>query len=89
MKYVYMLSTYGENGSEECVVMMDRARIGEVMRERFGWAADKKGVSQKLHDLLVLSDEELSRGFGHDLTNGWGGVQLHVIPVYECRLYGG
>jgi hypothetical protein len=38
---------------------------------------------QTLGALLKRRDTELAAQDGHNLSHGWGGVQLHVVPLDE------
>lgn len=98
--YVYILSDYEEDGSRNVFATLDRAALPamlDAMLDRF-----RKNNPNLLHidedigglhKLLLQSDEELSRlsdgdigPHGHNLTRGWGGIQLHVVRIWEKGL---
>ena len=76
-KYVYMLSDYGEYGSQNCMATLDRGKLYEMCGVR--WPHEH--VINGLRGVLERSDEDLDDGSGHNLTEVWGGPQLHVIKL--------
>lgn len=82
-KYVYMLSTYGEYGSEDCVCTLDRSRIKDMLAAKFPEWKLQPDENLSLEKIVSMNDDDLAKKCGHDITCGWGGIQLHVIPVFE------
>jgi len=91
MAYVYLLSTYQEYGAENVTATLDRARLDAIMRENWPsgsfeipsqklekWLAEASATMAKL---LQKPDAELVSESGHNLQDGWGGMQLHVVEL--------
>lgn len=77
MKYVYILSTYEENGAENVVATLDREMVVQLAEKHFGYSD-----MGQLHGLLSRSDEDLSEDrSGHDFGKNWGGPMLHVVVL--------
>lgn len=87
--FVYLISHHGEHGSEEVTATLDRARLPELLAAYFANQKDWQGnpwnnwcANQELSALLAKPDEELEQdGNPHNLTDDWGGVQLHVVRL--------
>ena len=92
MTFVYILSDYGEHGAQNVVATLDRSNLVELLKrnwpepvkwdgtERPGHGADD---ISGLEELLEASDEDLRAADGANLTEGWGGIQLHVVLLDE------
>lgn len=88
MNYAYLLSEYGEHGSEEMVGSCDRDCLAALLEKNWPTVDGRVDayVSQATAALKELlgkkTDEELAatKG-GWNLRTGWGGIQLHVVPL--------
>jgi hypothetical protein len=90
---VYILSDYDESGAEHVTATLDRKLLAGMIETnwpssyfRYGHEKEWKSAAlAKLTTLLEKSDEELlTLGMdGHDLHDGWGGAQLHVVRLVE------
>ena len=107
MKYIYLLSSYDEHGSEDVHATLDREDVVPLMYRLFEkwkllslkwndeghtygtgepWTKnlpDKKYIEETI-TALQLRLEQPDNSFDRDginLNNGWGGMQLHVIPI--------
>lgn len=93
MTYVYLLSVYGEHGAEDVVATLDRSKVmalfeasqfyrsygREVAPAR---AAEWRDMTRPgLAALLDKPDEELVNHSGHNCSDGWGGLQFHVVRL--------
>lgn len=84
MAHVFILSTYGEHGAENVVATLDRSKLEGLLvalcDEIYG--TTHTGAVDGLRSALALTDEVLAedRG-GQNLTEGWGGIQFHVIDL--------
>lgn len=85
--YVYMMSTYGEHGAENCRATLDRGMLPTILSRyydgRNGYDHVLTEATSRLETILRKSDEDLSTNVdGTNLTyDGWGGVQLFVIAL--------
>lgn len=85
--YVYVMSTYGEHGAEDCTATLDRDTISTMLARyydgRNGYEQVLTEAKDKLYAVLKETDAELSASkSGTNLTDsGWGGVQLFVIAL--------
>jgi hypothetical protein len=87
---VYILSVYEEHGAEEVNVTLCREKL-PMMLERYLKDCDDPEAAKAratLAELLAEPDESLTRpcgvGYGaQSVGDGWGTVQLHVVPLYE------
>lgn len=77
MDKVYLLSTYGEDGSENMVGTTDKNKVIQLLKDNFKRIDEDK--IQKLTSLL--NDDLLTDVYPDNLCNGWGGVQLHIIKL--------
>lgn len=86
MAYVYLLSHYGEYGSEHVKATLDRAvlpsLLAALMAEQFRNLDPKCDVAG-LSALLERTDADLAAEGSHNLDKGWGGIQLHVVLLAE------
>lgn len=74
--YVYLLSDYEEHGATNVCATMDREQLAKLLAR---WA---NPVAQgMLAVLLKETDEALAQRDGINLTHGWGGPMLHVVPL--------
>ncbi len=95
MCYVYILSDYEEYGATNVVATLERDLLDRLIDENwpdgprptFGdqehLAKWRDRARSKLRLLLEQSDAQLAQPDGHDLHNGWGGMQLHVVKLAE------
>ena len=84
MAYVYLLSTYGEHGAEAVHATLDRAKLPAALADLIGSHfryTDPSEWQSDLQKLLVQDDEELAAHDGDNLSEGWGGIQLHVVDL--------
>ena len=90
--YVYLLSFYGEHGAECVRATLDRGKLhaiidayelkGPVKRDEYHKALDY--ALSDGDEALAALDEALYEGSGANPTNlsdGWGGMQLHVVRL--------
>jgi len=95
MRYVYLLSNYEEHGATGVYATCHKERLFDALLARFvppldanehvikRYIDEHHEASNGLKKLLLKTDEELSAADGTNLQNGWGGVQLHVVPLDE------
>ena len=86
---VYLISTYDEYGSEGMRGTSSTDDLPRLIRDYFNsiaasWPAPDR--EQHISELLealpqVILDAKASPGEPQDLTDDWGGPQLHVIDV--------
>lgn len=85
--YVYILSTYEECGAIDVHAFLDRRVLPEAMNkllDKYGYRPAARPAIQNGLALALGSKGDADFGReGHDLTRGWGGWQLHVIPLGE------
>lgn len=74
-RYVYILSDYGEFGAENVKASLDPQRLRPLIKE----LTLAKGAEKKF-DELIADPQEISVG-GANLSDGWGGAQLHIVPL--------
>ena len=82
-RYVYMLSTYDEHGSVQCRATLDRNRLVTMLTGYFYDGNVRPEYLAGLTKLLQEPDERLADDSGTNLSNGWGGMQLHVIKLED------
>lgn len=91
MRYVYMLSFYDEYGAEDVHVTLDRQRLPAMATTVLACADGRRNdpaylaeVQGRLSELLAEFDKcgKILRS-GRNLTDGWGGMQLHIVPLIE------
>lgn len=80
-KKVYLLSHYDEYGSEDVVGTLDKSSVIDLLRN-FSSGVYFDEANKKLRELL-LDDGLVTSYYPIDLMTGWGGPQLHVIPLQE------
>ena len=91
MPKVYLLSDYGEHGSENVIATLDRTKVPDLLQVFFGHHhLDYVGphgdgrlhptAHEKLAELLAA---DIPSKYGTNLSFGWGGVQLHIIELKE------
>lgn len=82
MTVVYILSDYEEHGAENVCATLDRGLLIALLRRNWpdptaeAW---RNEAERSLHALLQQTDEDLVGE--HNLHDGWGGVQLHVVRL--------
>jgi hypothetical protein len=87
LAYVYLLGTYDEHGSDGIKATLDRSRLPDILASAKWDGDDLSDEQAELAKLLDRPDAELWRSGGgyagstHDLSQGWGGWQLHVVPL--------
>jgi hypothetical protein len=77
-RFVYILSTYQENGAENVIATLDRTKLHGLLTSYFKPLAHEH---ERLAELMAGNDDELSKTDGHYLSNGWGGIELHVVEL--------
>ena len=97
--YVYLLSFYGEHGSEEVKATLDRGRL-HAMIDSYDLSKspiDSDAYHKALDEMLLDGDDVLSASrtycddsktqgpMPHNLSDGWGGMQLHVVRLDEAQ----
>lgn len=76
---VYILSTYEEHGSDSVVATTQHDRLGQLMADNFEGFAP---LDEELKALERLKDQGWPISTqGHDLSNGWGGILLHIVEL--------
>ena len=86
-EYVYVLSSYGEYGAENAVATLDKSLLLGLLRKHFSDTyTDIHQEYAALEKLLLLHDEaylaaKTQSDQSIDLSQGWGGIQLHVIAL--------
>jgi hypothetical protein len=84
-KYVYLLSHYSEHGSENVKATLDRDKLPTLLDRllaEMGWGGAADEYLAGLRRLLTQTDVDLAADpLPNDLTDGWGGIQLHVVEV--------
>lgn len=90
MTFVYILSTYGEYGAENVCATLDPTKLAGFIDQKWpdtkfaeSWPpVDSQRWRQvakiKLVEVLNAPPAPID---GHDLHDGWGGLQLHVVPL--------
>lgn len=81
-KFVFMLSAYEEHGAIDPVIV-ERADDLPAAINAHPFA---EGYTDEYQRGLarVMADPDFGvEGFKRDLASGWGGIQLHVVPVFE------
>lgn len=80
MSVVYILSTYGEYGAENVRATLDSSNL-----ERMAQEYPKRDTTHEVGEIRKLLSgpvtELLTKQSGHDLSNGWGGMMLHVVEI--------
>ena len=87
MTYVYILSDYEECGAENVCATLDRSKLLGLVDENWpdrslvheDWIAKMKAGLENL--LLSHSDGVLVTHGGWNCSDGWGGMQLHVVEL--------
>lgn len=81
--FVYLLSSYGEYGAENMVATLDKTKVLAMLEAKFPATAnpDLADDQAKIVELLSRPDEELEAKDGYNLTEDWGGIQLHVVRL--------
>ena len=87
MSKVYILSDYGEYGSEHVVATLDKSKV-ELLAEKYWGCVDldrlqyASGHPTAREELLgLLEADTANKESGIDLFFGWGGVQLHIVEL--------
>lgn len=75
---VYLLSTYEEHGAKDVVGTTDPSKLPEMLKT-FG--PNFGGMEYELRQLESALKDGLADRDGWDLSDGWGGVMLHVIEL--------
>ena len=84
MPHVYILSDYEEHGANNVTATLDRGKLPAMVDANWppgdtpDWNAKAKAGLAKL---LERPDEELAGPNGHNATDGWGGLMLHVVEL--------
>lgn len=91
--YVYLLSIYDEYGSEQVRATTDRLALPALLKRPWhvpgSRGRDPSDASiSGLAELLATPDSALSGDWGHgamphNLTDGWGSFQLHVVLLED------
>lgn len=76
MTRVYLLSTYDEYGAEHVRATLDPARLPAMVKSYYPDPAKELAALAE-----VLKEEEIINSHGHNLSRGWGGLQLHIVPL--------
>lgn len=88
--YVYLLSDYDESGSDNVVATLYRANLASLVDinwpdSRFHLPAHgpelRAEAKKKLAAHLEKTDEDLAAGQKWACSDGWGGIQLHVVKL--------
>jgi hypothetical protein len=76
---VYLISNYGEYGSEAVRATLDKSKVRELLATHPDMHGEPlpKDYEQSLKRMLEA--DELADG--HDLGRGWGGFQLHIVEL--------
>jgi hypothetical protein len=85
-QFVYILSSYAENGANNVRATLVRDRLpgmlSELMQECRPNIDDDESEEQfRLKELLEQTDAILAEDDGNDLSVLWGGFQLHVVEL--------
>lgn len=79
MTLVFILSTYDEYGAEDVQVTLDRSLLCKMITKYFRFGSGEE--QRKLMDILDGDDNNIIGK--HNLSHGWGGIQLHVVELTE------
>lgn len=88
-RLVYILSTCDEDGTENVRATMDKSRLAgmlEALQKELlnGKAPDEhETVSclQEKEQLMNVLARNVPGRDGYDLSERWGGIELHIIPL--------
>jgi hypothetical protein len=78
-QFVYLLSTYDEHGSEEVQATLDRSTVRAMLRVGFPYTGEHESAS--LAEAMSEQDSALAERSPVNLSDGWGGIQLHVVRI--------
>lgn len=89
MTFVYLLSDHDEYGSVDVRATLNREALPEMLKAGWGDHSNFENAMTALRALLATEDVDLAKLRGcdragaspHNLMSGWGGPQLHVVPV--------
>ena len=76
---VYILSTYQEDGAEDVQATLDKSKITQLLKNlsvKYDGPMDFEEEKLK-----VVLENDQSNQLGHKLSDGWGGVMLHIIEL--------
>ena len=79
---VYILSVYEEYGAEQVKATLDPTKLSAMLREfRHPWKDQPVEVPESVFEALteVLAEDRLVDG--RNLSEGWGGWQLHIVEL--------
>lgn len=81
--FVYLISCYDEHGSENVLATLDAARVPDLVAHFE--KAQRRELPQerkKLAEVLSLGPLKTDLGVnGRNLSDGWGGLMLHIVPL--------
>ncbi len=93
MKYIYMLYDYQEHGPESIIATLDKDLVLSIFDKK--WppnsdlcpvrADDYEKVRNTLIQYLLETNDDLVKYEGVRLSDGWGGVVLHVLVLEESK----
>ena len=99
MRYAYLLNNYDEHGPENCRLTLDRSKNADIVSDWYTPAGvyqepeydewrrtleeNRVKALETLEDILSNPDAQLARDGHIDLGDGWGGLQITVIPITE------
>lgn len=90
---VWILSDHDEYGAENVCATIDKFKLAglidtnwpdkpnETLQQRQHAAEWRNRARMKLLELLTHPEEELLLDHKHELHEGWGGMQLHVVEL--------
>lgn len=81
---VFLLSTYGEDGSEDMVGTLDPIELKGLIETNFPQYLIEGNPT--LQDILLKIDQILTYdaytpGQPYNLEKAWGGLQLHIVDL--------
>ena len=76
---IYIVSTYGEYGAENVQATLDKSKVKELVSNLQLFNLGETEIAT-LDNLLELDECDPN---GNDITDGWGGIQLHIVEVSQ------
>lgn len=73
---VYLLSDYNEHGSENMIGTTDKSKVMQLMKDNFSFFNQ-----QDVDELEWLLEKDKPSKDPDNLSNGWGGIQLHILEL--------
>lgn len=69
---IYLVSHYDEDGADDVRATADRSKVEGIVRTY--WPDNREDEVNKVREVI----DTLGK---HNLSHGWGGIQLHVVEL--------